>query len=86
MPALRKLGFDIPQTPDGAFYIYAGCARLTRDSYQFSLDVLEHAGVAIAPGIDFGRYRATEHVRFAYTNSIERLKEGVQRLEKFIAR
>lgn len=86
VPALRKLGFDIPQTPAGAFYIYAGCSRLTRDSYQFSLDVLERAGVAIAPGIDFGGYRAAGHVRFAYTNSIERLKEGVQRLEKFIAR
>ncbi|MES2563913.1 MAG: aminotransferase class I/II-fold pyridoxal phosphate-dependent enzyme, partial [Pseudomonadota bacterium] len=86
VPALRKLGFDIEQTPQGAFYIYAGCSGLTRDSFQFSLDALEQAGVAIAPGIDFGDHRAAEHVRFAYTNSIERLQEGVRRLEKFIAR
>ena len=86
VPALRKLGFDIPQTPQGAFYVYAGCSQLTQDSFQFSLDLLEHAGVAIAPGIDFGTHRAAEHVRFAYTNSIERLQDGVARIERFIAR
>jgi aspartate/methionine/tyrosine aminotransferase len=84
VPALRKLGFDIPQTPRGAFYIYAGCSKLTTDSYRFSLDLLEHAGVAVAPGIDFGTHRASEHVRFAYTNSIERLQEGVVRIARFI--
>jgi aspartate/methionine/tyrosine aminotransferase len=85
VPALRKLGFDIPQTPQGAFYIYAGCSRLTGDSLRFSLDLLEQAGVAITPGIDFGSHRASEHVRFAYTNSIERLQEGVKRIAEFIA-
>lgn len=84
VPALRKLGFDIPQTPQGAFYVYANCARLTGDSFQFSLDLLERAGVAIAPGIDFGSHRASEHVRFAYTNSIERLTEGVSRIESYL--
>ncbi len=85
VPALRALGFDIAQTPQGAFYIYAGCSRLTGDSLQFSLDLLEDAGVAITPGIDFGSHRASEHVRFAYTNSIERLQEGVERIRAFIA-
>jgi aspartate/methionine/tyrosine aminotransferase len=84
VPALRKLGFDIPHSPHGAFYIYAGCARLTNDSYRFVRDVLEHAGVAITPGIDFGAHRASEHVRFAYTNSVERLKEGVARIAQFL--
>jgi aspartate/methionine/tyrosine aminotransferase len=85
VPALRALGFDIPQTPQGAFYVYAGCSRLTGDSLQFSLDLLEQAGVAITPGVDFGSHRAAEHVRFAYTNSIERLQEGVKRIAQFIA-
>jgi aspartate/methionine/tyrosine aminotransferase len=84
VPALRKLGFDIPQTPQGAFYVYAGCSGLTSDSYRFSLDLLEHAGVAVAPGIDFGTHRASGHVRFAYTNSIERLEEGVRRIDRFL--
>ena len=84
VPALRKLGFGIPQTPQGAFYIYADCSALTNDSYRFALDLLEGAGVAITPGIDFGTHRAAEHVRFAYTNSIERLEEGVARIAVFL--
>ena len=84
VPALRKLGFGIPQTPQGAFYIYANCSRFTGDSYRFALDMLEQAGVAITPGIDFGAHRAGEHVRFAYTSSIERLEEGVLRISRFL--
>ncbi|HYC44315.1 MAG TPA: pyridoxal phosphate-dependent aminotransferase [Burkholderiales bacterium] len=85
VPALRKLGFDIPQTPQGAFYVYANCSRLTKDSFAFARDLLEQAGVAITPGVDFGRHRAAEHVRFAYTNSLERLQDGVARIERFLA-
>ena len=85
VPALRSLGFVIPQTPQGAFYVYANCSALTNDSYRFALDLLEHAGVAITPGIDFGSHRAAEHVRFAYTNSIERLEEGVRRIARFVS-
>jgi aspartate/methionine/tyrosine aminotransferase len=84
VPALRKLGFGIPLTPQGAFYIYADCSALTGDSYRFALDLLESAGVAIAPGIDFGTHRAAEHVRFAYTNSLERLEEGMSRIAAFL--
>ena len=86
VPALRALGFDIPQTPRGAFYIYAGCGRLTQDSFAFARDLLEQGGVAITPGIDFGANAPERHVRFAYTNSIERLKEGVRRIGEFLRR
>jgi aspartate/methionine/tyrosine aminotransferase len=84
VPALRKLGFEVAQPPQGAFYIYAGCSRFTRDSFAFARDLLEQAGVAVTPGIDFGTHRASEHVRFAYTNSIDRLEEGVHRIEAFV--
>jgi aspartate/methionine/tyrosine aminotransferase len=84
VPALRELGFGV-HTPQGAFYVYADCSKLTSDSYRFALDLLEHGGVAITPGLDFGTYRASEHVRFAYTRSIERLEEGVARIGEFLA-
>jgi aspartate/methionine/tyrosine aminotransferase len=84
VPALRGLGFDIPVTPQGAFYVYAGCGGLTRDSFAFAIEILEQAGVAITPGIDFGANAPERHVRFAYTNSIERLQEGVSRIAKFL--
>jgi len=86
LPELRRLGFDIPVTPQGAFYIYAGCAELTNDSFAFARDLLEHANVAITPGADFGSNQAEKYVRFAYTNSIERLKEGVRRIARFLNR
>ena len=84
LPELRSLGFDIPVTPEGAFYIYANCERLTNDSYQFCWDLLEKAGVAIAPGLDFGHHRAQQHVRFSYPKSIPVLRDGVERLRKFL--
>lgn len=85
VPALRALGFDIPVMPQGAFYIYAGCGSLTRDSFAFARELLEEAGVAITPGIDFGANAPERHVRFAYTNSLERLEEGVRRIAKYLS-
>lgn len=84
VPALRRLGFDIPQVPQGAFYIYAGCGQHARDSHAFALDLLEQAGVAITPGIDFGANAPERHVRFAYTRTIEELAEGVRRIESYL--
>jgi aspartate/methionine/tyrosine aminotransferase len=84
LPALRELGFGIPVTPQGAFYLYADCSRFTTDSYAFALDVLDKAGVAITPGKDFGVNAPERHVRFSYTTSLENLKEGVERLRKYL--
>jgi len=84
LPALRELGFAIPVTPEGAFYLYAGCSRFTDDSYRFTGQLLEEAGVAITPGIDFGTHQPERHVRFAYTTSLENLEEGVRRLREYL--
>jgi aspartate/methionine/tyrosine aminotransferase len=84
--ALVRLGFAIPVKPDGAFYIYANCANFTDDSYQFALALLEAEGVAVTPGIDFGSHKAGEHIRFAYTTSIERMAEAINRMEHYIKR
>ena len=86
MPALQRLGFEIPVIPEGAFYLYANCKNLTDDSYDFCLKLLEEAGVAVTPGKDFGVNQPQQHVRFAYTTSLERLKEGVDRLQRFLSR
>ena len=80
LPALREIGFSIPVVPQGAFYIYADCSALCDDSFAFARDLLEHAGVAITPGLDFGANLASRHVRFAYTSEIPQLAEGVKRI------
>jgi aspartate/methionine/tyrosine aminotransferase len=84
LPALRQLGFDLPITPDGAFYLYAGCGQFTQNSQQFAANILEHAGVAITPGLDFGSFESNTHVRFAYTTSLENLEQGVARLAHYL--
>jgi aspartate/methionine/tyrosine aminotransferase len=86
VPALRELGFRIPVVPSGAFYIYADCSAFTTDSFAFARDLLEDAGVAITPGVDFCAHAAEHHVRFAYTNSIPVLAEGVKRIREFVSR
>ena len=84
LPALQELGFDVPITPQGAFYLYANCSKFTDDSDSFCQQLLEEAGVAITPGKDFGHNDPKHHVRFAYTTSLERLKEGVSRIKTFM--
>lgn len=84
VPELRRLGFDIPVEPEGAFYVYANCSALCADSFEFCSRLLDEAGVAITPGVDFGHHRGREHVRFAYTTSVERLREAVGRIEAFL--
>jgi aspartate/methionine/tyrosine aminotransferase len=86
VPALRELGFGIPVTPDGGFFVYANCSKFASDSERFCRHVLEGAGVAITPGIDFGRHRASEHVRLAYTIGREKIEEGIARLGRFLGR
>lgn len=84
LPALRSLGFAIECEPAGAFYLYADCSRFSDDSFAFANALLETAGVAITPGIDFGTWQANRHVRFAYTTSLDQLKSGVERMADFL--
>ncbi|MBF0194110.1 MAG: aminotransferase class I/II-fold pyridoxal phosphate-dependent enzyme [Magnetococcales bacterium] len=87
--SLQKLGFDISVEPMGAFYIYANIANLLakcdiENSQIFCERLLEEAGVAVTPGLDFGSFGAKEHLRFSYATDFERIKEGVIRIAKFL--
>jgi len=84
VPALRELGFGIPVDPTGGFFVYADCSRFDADSERFCRRVLEGAGVAFTPGIDFGTWRAERHVRLAYTIEMQKLEEGITRLHDFL--
>jgi aspartate/methionine/tyrosine aminotransferase len=84
LPALRELGFTIPATPQGAFYLYADCSHFSDDSFAFAQELLEYAGVAVTPGRDFGFNTPETHLRFAYTTSQENLEEGVRRMGAYL--
>jgi aspartate/methionine/tyrosine aminotransferase len=79
IPALRELGLRIDVEPTGAFYVFADARVWGSDSLALSGRLLEEAGVACAPGIDFGP-GGEGFLRFSYATSLERLHEGVSRL------
>ena len=81
---LLRLGFKIACKPEGAFYIYADCSVFTDNSFEFAKQLLEIEGVAVTPGRDFGRHLANQHIRFAYTASIDRMTAALERLERFL--
>ncbi|NTV96556.1 MAG: pyridoxal phosphate-dependent aminotransferase [Thiobacillus sp.] len=85
VPALQELGFGVPVRPQGAFYVYADVGRFEGDGERFAADLLDRAGVAITPGVDFGRHQAGCHVRFAYTTSAAHIREAVARIRLFLA-
>jgi aspartate/methionine/tyrosine aminotransferase len=90
LPELRQLGFRIAAEPQGAFYIYADISRIGGvacsglDAEALAEKLLMEVGVAVTPGTDFGAYGASRHVRFAYTTSLERIREAVRRLERIL--
>ncbi len=81
---LLDLGFKIANKPEGAFYIYADCSAFTQNSFKFAEALLETEGLAVTAGKDFGTHQAQHYIRFAYTISIERMAQAMERLENFI--
>lgn len=82
---LPKAGFTKIAPPDGAFYIYADVSELTTDSRAFAAEVLEKAGVAVTPGLDFDPVRGATTLRFSYARATADIEEGLDRLTRFMA-
>lgn len=82
---LPRMGFDRIAPPEGAFYIYADVSDLTDDSLGFCAEILEKAGVAVTPGLDFDPRRGAQTLRFSYARSTAEIAEGLDRLARFMA-
>jgi len=80
---LRELGFGITVEPTGAFYVFANARHISRDSYRLAFDILEKAHVGVTPGIDFGS-GGEGYLRFSYANSLEKIAEGLERLDRYL--
>ena len=85
LAGLPQAGFTRIAPPDGAFYIYADVADLTTDSRAFAAEILEKAGVAVTPGLDFDPRRGARTLRFSYARATEDIAEGLRRLQAFMA-
>mgnify|MGYP003321071832 FL=1 len=86
MEELPKMGFKKFSPPDGAFYIYVDVSEFTKDSLKFTKEILDKAGVAITPGLDFDQKRGNSTIRFSYARSTEDIIEGVKRLKEFMSK
>ena len=80
---LAEMGLGIRVAPTGAFYILGNIKKYSDDSYKMAFDILKKAHVGVAPGIDFGR-NCEGYLRFSYANSMENIREGMDRLQKYL--
>lgn len=85
LEGLAKAGFTRIAPPDGAFYIYADVSDFTEDSLAFARQILNEAGVAVTPGLDFDPIRGARTLRFSYARSTTDIIKGLERLQSFMA-
>ncbi|MDH9160930.1 MULTISPECIES: aminotransferase class I/II-fold pyridoxal phosphate-dependent enzyme [Staphylococcus] len=80
---LEALGFELDAKPEGAFYIFPNIKKFTDNDFDFCVDVLEKAHVAMVPGSSFTDI-GKGHIRISYAYELDALKEGMRRLEHYI--
>ena len=82
---LPDAGFKKVAPPDGAFYVYADVSDMTDDSRALAAEILDKAGVAVTPGLDFDPLRGAQTLRFSYARSTEDIRAGLVRLKSWWA-
>ncbi|WP_299282169.1 aminotransferase class I/II-fold pyridoxal phosphate-dependent enzyme [uncultured Tateyamaria sp.] len=85
LEGLAAAGFTDIAPPDGAFYVYADVSAFTDDARAFAAEILDQAGVAVTPGLDFDPVRGHRTLRFSYARSTRDIADGLERLTKFMA-
>ena len=88
IPALNSIEGICCTDPDGAFYVFPDVSQFfgrrgIRDSQSFADYLLDEARVAVVPGASFGN---DAFVRISYATSMERIREGVGRIEEALAK
>ena len=81
---LQDAGLAKFATPDGAFYIYVDVSDYTDGALGFAAEILETAGVAVTPGLDFDAARGQHWLRFSYARATDDIVEGLARLKEFM--
>jgi len=86
----RLPGFSVKVAPQGAFYLFPNvsgtygmtiCGQRINSSDDLARVILEHARVSVVPGTGFG---APDYVRFSYATSLDRIEEGLNRIEALL--
>ncbi|MET8876404.1 pyridoxal phosphate-dependent aminotransferase [Nocardia sp. NPDC004604] len=84
LDGLPKLGITDLAPADGAFYAYADIGHLTDDSRKWCAEVLDHTGVALAPGVDFDTVAGHRTVRFSFAGATADIEAALVRLGHYL--
>ncbi len=84
LEGLPELGITDLAPADGAFYAYADIGHLTDDSRKWCSEVLDHTGVALAPGVDFDTVSGHRKVRFSFAGATADIEDALVRLRHYL--
>jgi aspartate/methionine/tyrosine aminotransferase len=84
LDGLPGAGLDSFLPVDGAFYLYADTSRFSDDSFEFAKRMLEQAGVAATPGVDFDPIHGRNFLRLCYAGSRDDMREAVKRISAWL--
>jgi len=84
LDGLPRVGLDSFLPADGAFYLYADVSRFSSDSFAFATRMLEEAGVATTPGVDFDPVRGGRFLRFCYAGAGAQMREAIERIGNWL--
>jgi len=84
LEGLPKVGLNSFLPVDGAFYLYADVSSFSSDSFAFASRMLEEAGVAVTPGVDFDPIHGKDFIRLCYAGSRQDMTEAVERIGKWL--
>ncbi|MEI4803137.1 aminotransferase A [Bacillus sp. NPDC077411] len=79
---LVQMGLTV-EKPTGAFYLFPYIGNFSSSSFDFAMELVKEAKLAVVPGSAFSEY-GEGFIRISYAYSMEMLKEGCDRLETFI--
>jgi aspartate/methionine/tyrosine aminotransferase len=84
LKGLPEAGLNSFLPADGAFYLYTDVSRFSNDSLNFTKRMLEDAGVAATPGVDFDPHRGGNFLRLCYAGARDDMREAVERIGNWL--
>jgi aminotransferase len=81
---LAKIDTLTYNEPKGAFYVFPNFSAYEKSDEEMASSLLKEAGVVTAPGSGFGK-AGEGHLRISYSISYEQVKEGMERIKKYLA-
>ncbi len=69
--------------PGGSFFVFPNVSKTGMDGENFTKKCLQEAGVAMIPGIAFGKF-STDNVRLNFATSRENISRAIEKIDKIL--